>query len=75
MLQIGAGVAPMGMVFRLRTITLRIDYAVKQNISVGAHINYTWIPSRALRHEQWMTYGHDYRNQIPWCGVGLTVSF
>lgn len=57
------------------TQSLALTWAVTDNFSLGAKINYTWVPSHSLRHERWMTGGHDNRNQLVWGGFNATVSF
>lgn len=55
-----------------QTIGLAASYAITENVSVGAQINYTWIPSHTLRHLDYMGCG---KNQLVWGGVNATVSF
>ena len=71
----GVGANGNGVQMTDQTLSPRMDYAITANLSVAAHINYTWIPSHTLRHERWMTYGHDSRSQIVWGGIGVTMSF
>lgn len=54
------------------TIGVAAAYAITDNISVGAQINYTWIPSHTLRHLDYMGCGKD---QLVWGGVNCTFSF
>ena len=58
-----------------QTLTLKATYAVTEWCSLGANINYTWIPSHTLRHQRYMTCGDDNHNQQVWGGVNLTFSF
>ncbi len=55
-----------------QTIGLSADYAITEHLSVGAQINYTWIPSKTLRHNDYMGRGKD---QLCWGGVNVTLSF
>lgn len=55
-----------------QTIGLAASYAVTDWFSVGAQINYTWIPSHTLRHLDYMGCGKD---QLLWGGVNATLSF
>lgn len=57
------------------TQTLALSWAVTDYFTLGAKINYTWVPSHSLRHERWMTGGHDNRNQLVWGGVNAALSF
>lgn len=57
------------------TTTLDVSYDVCEHFSIGGSVNYTWVPSRSLRHERWMTGGHDNRNALCWLGVCAKVSF
>ena len=54
------------------TVGLSASYAVTDNFSLGAQLNYTWTPSHTLRHEGWM--GED-KDQILWGGVSAKLSF
>lgn len=58
-----------------QTLTLQATYAITDYCSFGANINYTWIPSRTLRHQRYMTCGDDNHNQQVWGGVNVTFSF
>lgn len=58
-----------------QTLTLKASYAVTDWCSIGAAINYTWIPSHTLRHQRYMTCGDDNHNQQVWGGVSMTFSF
>ena len=55
-----------------QTIGLSSAYAITENLSIGAQVNYTWIPSHTLRKYNYMGLGKD---QILWCGLNLTLSF
>lgn len=55
-----------------QTIGVSASYAVTDYFSVGAQINYTWIPSHTLRHLDYMGCGKD---QLVWGGVNATLSF
>ncbi len=55
-----------------QTIGLAAAYAITDYLSVGAQINYTWIPSHTLRHNDYMGNGKD---QLVWGGVNVTLSF
>ncbi len=55
-----------------QTIGLAASYAITENVSVGAQINYTWIPSHTLRHLDYMGCG---KSQLLWGGVNATFSF
>lgn len=57
------------------TQSLSLTWQVCKYFSVGGTINYTWVPSHSLRHERWMTGGHDNRNQLVWGGFNATFSF
>lgn len=54
------------------TIGLSATYAITEYLSVGAQINYTWIPSATLRSLDYMGNGKD---QLLWGGVNATLSF
>ncbi|MDY5596991.1 MAG: hypothetical protein SPG40_05800 [Kiritimatiellia bacterium] len=54
------------------TIGLSASYAVTDWLSLGAQINYTWIPSHTLRKLDYMGDGKD---QLVWGGFNATVSF
>lgn len=54
------------------TIGLSAAYAITEYLSVGAQINYTWIPSATLRSLDYMGRGKD---QLLWGGVNATLSF
>ncbi|MGN0854338.1 MAG: TorF family putative porin [Kiritimatiellia bacterium] len=58
-----------------QTLTLKATYALADWCSLVANINYTWIPSRTLRHQRYMTCGDDNHNQQVWGGVNVTFSF
>ena len=55
-----------------QTIGVATRYAITEWFSIGAQINYTWIPSHTLRHENYMGDG---KHQIVWGGVNATFSF
>ena len=54
------------------TIGLSASYAICENLSVGAQVNYTWLPSKTMRHANYMS---DDKDQIVWGGVNMTLSF
>ena len=54
------------------TIGVSAAYALTDNFSIGAQINYTWIPSHTLRRLDYMGCGKD---QLVWGGVNATFSF
>ncbi len=58
-----------------QTLTLKASYAITDHLSVGANINYTWTPSRTLRHARYMSFGDDNSHQVVWGGVSVTLSF
>ena len=55
-----------------QTLGFAAKYAFTTWFSVGAQINYTWTPSRTLRHEGYMGEG---KHQIVWGGINATFSF
>lgn len=55
-----------------QTIGVSASYSLTENLSLGAQINYTWIPSHTLRHLNYM--GCD-KDQLLWGGVNLTLKF
>ena len=55
-----------------QTLGVAARYAITDWVSVGAQLNYTWTPSRTLRHEGYM--GED-KHQLLWGGVNVTFSF
>lgn len=55
-----------------QTTGLSATYALNDHVSLGALVNYTWIPSDALRACDYMGDGKD---QLLWGGVNLTLSF
>lgn len=55
-----------------QTVGLALTYALCENVSFGAQVNYTWIPSHTLRHMDYMGEGKD---QLCWGGVNVTFSF
>ena len=55
-----------------QTLGVSASYAVTENLSVGAQLNYTWIPSHTLRKEGYMGEGKD---QLLWGGVNVTLKF
>ncbi len=57
-----------------QTIGLKAAYAITEYLSVGAQINYTWLPSKTLRHNGYMG-GNGDKNQLCWGGVNMTLSF
>ena len=58
-----------------QTLTLKASYAVTDNFSVGVNANYTWTPSRTLRHQHYMDCGDSHKDQIFWGGFNATLSF
>ncbi len=61
-----------GMELSDQTTQLALSYAVTDNFSLGAHIDYTWIPSKTLRHADYMGRGKD---QLLWGGISATLTF
>lgn len=55
-----------------QTLGISASYALCENVSLGAQVNYTWIPSHTLRRNDYMGEGKD---QICWGGVNVTYSF
>ena len=55
-----------------QTVGLAAAYALCENVTLGAQINYTWIPSHELRRADYMGEGKD---QLLWGGVNVTFSF
>ena len=55
-----------------QTVGLSATYALCDYVSLGAQINYTWVPSHELRRSDWMGEGKD---QLCWGGVNVTFSF
>lgn len=55
-----------------QTIGLAASYELCKHVSLGAQVNYTWIPSHTLRKGDYMGEGKD---QLCWGGVNVTVSF
>ena len=55
-----------------QTVGLSATYAVTDYLTLGAQINYTWIPSHTLRRLDYM--GND-KDQICWGGVNATFTF
>ncbi|MGN0854229.1 MAG: TorF family putative porin [Kiritimatiellia bacterium] len=55
-----------------QTVGLSASYELCDNVSLGAQINYTWIPSHTLRKGDYMGEGKD---QLCWGGINVTVSF
>ncbi len=55
-----------------QTFGISASYAVSDRLSVGAQLNYTWIPSHTLRKEGYMGGGKD---QLLWGGVNVTLRF
>ncbi len=58
-----------------QTIGLAASYAITENLSLGAQINYTWTPSKTLRHWGYMEGGEGNKHQLVWGGVNVTYSF
>lgn len=71
----GVGADGNGAQITDQTTSLAVSYAITENLTIGANVNYTWVPSATLRSERWMTYGHDSRNQVVWGGVSVALSF
>ncbi len=65
-----------------QTVGLKAAYQVTEWMSIGAQINYTWLPSRTLRRGSYMC-GNGYnddegtggKNQLCWGGVNMTFTF
>ncbi len=55
-----------------QTVGLSASYAVTDWLSLGAQVNYTWVPSHTLRKLDYMGMGKD---EICWGGVNATVTF
>lgn len=55
-----------------QTIGVSTSYSLTDYLSIGAQINYTWIPSTTLRHYGYMA---DDKDQLVWGGVNLSLSF
>lgn len=55
-----------------QTLGVSASYKLCENVSLGAQVNYTWIPSHTLRRNDYMGEGKD---QICWGGVNVTYSF
>ncbi len=55
-----------------QTLGLAASYALTDHLSVGAQLNYTWTPSRTLRHNDYMGDGKD---QLLWGGVNISLEF
>lgn len=55
-----------------QTIGVSASYAITESLSIGAQVNYTWIPSHTLRKYNYMGLDKD---QICWCGVNISFSF
>ena len=55
-----------------QTVGISVAYAVTDYLSLGAQVNYTWVPSHTLRHLDYMGEGKD---QICWGGVNVTLTF
>ena len=47
-------------------------YAITDNLSIGAQINYTWTASHTLRKRDYMGRGKD---QLVWGGISMTFAF
>lgn len=71
----GTGADGSGAQLTDQTTTLRVAYNITKYLSVTAHIDFTWVPSKVLREERWMTYGYDDRVCQLWGGVGVALSF
>lgn len=69
---VAAGDTSGGAELTDQTIGLAAGYAITENVSVGAQINYTWTPSHTLRHNDYMGCNKD---QLVWGGVNVTLSF
>ena len=55
-----------------QTVGVSASYAITDDLSVSAQVNYTWIPSHELRKADYMGCGKD---QLVWGGVNMTLSF
>ena len=55
-----------------QTVGLAASYALCENVSLGAQVNYTWCPSHTLRKGGYMAEDKD---QLCWGGVNVTFSF
>lgn len=58
-----------------QTLSLNADYQLDYGFSIGAQINYTWLPSRTMRHGRYMTCGEENDSQVVWGGFSLNYSF
>ncbi len=62
-----------------QTIGLKTAYQLTDWMSIGAQINYTWIPSHTLRHAGdgygYMGGSGDGKDQLVWGGVNVTLTF
>ncbi len=58
-----------------QTIGLKAAYQVTDWMSIGAQINYTWIPSKTLRRDGYMCGAGDGKDQLVWGGVNVTFEF
>lgn len=58
-----------------QTTGLSATYQLCDNLSLGAQINYTWIPSKTLRRDGYMCGSGDGKDHLVWGGVNMTLSF
>ncbi len=58
-----------------QTTGLAATYQLCDNLSLGAQINYTWIPSKTLRRGGYMSGSGDGKDHLVWGGVNVTLSF
>ena len=56
-----------------QTVGISVAYAVTDYLSLGAQVNYTWVPSHTLRHLDYMS--DRGKDQICWGGVNVTLTF
>ena len=61
-----------GTEFTDQTLGVSAAYALTENLSLGAQVNYTWTPSHTLRNEGYMGEGE---HQLVWGGVNATLTF
>ncbi len=58
-----------------QTVGLKAAHQVTDYLSIGAQINYTWIPSKTLRRDGYMGGAGDGKDQLCWGGVNVTLAF
>lgn len=73
--QLNTGVGDSHTQLTDQTLSLAAEYEINKFFSVGANINYTWTPSRTLRHQRFMSLGDDNAHQLIWGGVSATFKF